>query len=136
MNHVFADTSFWIALLSPKDDLHALAVEVVATLGDAQVVTSEMVLAELLNDFAGRGRALRTAAWSLVESLRSNRQTTIVPQTSLQFQAALGLYGRREDKSWGFTDMASFLIMKTQGINDALTYDQHFQQMGFRALLR
>jgi predicted nucleic acid-binding protein len=40
------------------------------------------------------------------------------------------------DKSWSLTDCASFLIMEAMGIREALTYDNHFLQAGFTALLR
>jgi predicted nucleic acid-binding protein len=133
---IFADTSFWIAMLNPKDGLHAKAKSVAATLGATPLVTSQMVFAELLNDFAHRGPTLRDAARQLVETLSRNPSTTVVPQSAVQFHTALSLYGERSDKAWAFTDCASFLIMHTFGIGDALTYDKHFEQMGFRALLR
>jgi predicted nucleic acid-binding protein len=136
LNAVFADTGFWIALLNPRDELHEKARRVSESLGTASVVTSEMVLAELLNDFGARGESLKAAACTLVEQLARNANTAIVPQTDQQFQAALAVYGHRKDKPWGLTDCASQLIMQAHGIRDALTYDRHFEQMGFRALLR
>ena len=36
----------------------------------------------------------------------------------------------------GLTDRISFVVMEERGITDALAYDQHFVQAGFRALLR
>ena len=39
-------------------------------------------------------------------------------------------------KEWGLTDCVSFLVMQDRGLTDALTTDEHFQQAGFRALLR
>ena len=36
----------------------------------------------------------------------------------------------------GLTDCISFVVMEERGITDALAYDQHFVQAGFRALLR
>jgi uncharacterized protein len=132
----FADTSFWIALLNPKDDLHGRAAAIAASLDAASIVTSEMVLTELLNDFAGRGPMLRAAAKELVEQLGRNPRTIIIPQTDAQFHAALALYADRGDKTWSLTDCASFLIMKAHGTTCALTYDRHFEQMGFAAMLR
>lgn len=99
-------------------------------------MTSEMVLAELLNDSAGRGEAVRRAAVLLVERLRRSPNFSIVPQSSLQFQDALSLYANRGDKAWGLTDCASFRIMDRNGLTRALTHDRHFEQAGFEALLR
>jgi predicted nucleic acid-binding protein len=38
-------------------------------------------------------------------------------------------------KDWGLTDCISFVVMKDNGLSDALTTDSHFQQTGFQALL-
>ncbi|MFM6219167.1 MAG: PIN domain-containing protein, partial [Dolichospermum sp.] len=43
---------------------------------------------------------------------------------------------QREDKEWGLVDCISFIVMQDRGISDAPTTDIHFQQAGFRALLR
>jgi predicted nucleic acid-binding protein len=95
-----------------------------------------MVLVELLNDFARRGESLRAAAVTLVERLSANPNVSIVAQTSLQFRDSLALYRERPDQTWSLTDCASFLIMTEQGIEEALAHDKHFEQMGFKALLR
>ena len=94
-----------------------------------------MVLAEVLNYFAGRGR-LRVAAATLVERLRQGNRLTIMRQTPIQFETAFELYRQRDDKSWSLTDCASFLIIQELQLSEILTYDVHFEQMGFRALLR
>jgi len=49
---------------------------------------------------------------------------------------AIDFYRGREDKEWGLTDCISFIVMEDHGLTDALTTDEHFQQAGFRALLR
>lgn len=95
-----------------------------------------MVLTELLNAFAERGTAFRHAATELVKRLRQDANTRIVPQTSAQFDEALQLYRNRQDKEWSHTDCASFRVMENDRITEALTYDQHFEQAGFKALLR
>jgi predicted nucleic acid-binding protein len=136
MKSVLADAGYWIALLNPRDQLHIKAKTVSASLGPVWIVTSEMVLAEVLNYFATKGSELRRAAVVLVEKLQSNPNVIIVPQTNLQFQDAFALYRSREDKGWSLTDCASILIMQAEGIDEALTYDQHFVQAGFKALLR
>jgi uncharacterized protein len=133
---VFADTSYWIALLNPRDELHVKAREVSGSDLFDEVVTSQMVLAELLNSFSDQGRSVRHAVARAVEALRSNRAVVVVPQTSEQFENALRLYTNMADKSWSFTDCASFQIMETEGIRSALTHDRHFVQAGFEALLR
>jgi uncharacterized protein len=135
MRQVFADTSYWIALVNPRDQLHAKAVSVTRQLSSITIVTSEMVLAELLNSFSDAG-PLRNVVGSMVEKLRDNRDVIIVPQTSEQFQRALRRYQQAADKSWGLTDCASFQVIEAERIQAALTHDQHFAQAGFETLLR
>ncbi len=136
MRTVFVDASYWIALVNPRDKLHRSAQALGATLGQVRFVTSEMVLTELCNDVAKGGEALRRAAMDLVRSLRRLPNVLIVPQTSAQFQEASTLYAARSDKDWGLTDCASFRIMASERISEALTHDRHFAQAGFRPLLR
>src|SRR5207249_6591329 len=101
-------------------------------LGPARLLTSEMVLGEVLTFLADKGPRLRTAAAAMVDSLRQNQNVIIVPQTSRQFEEALLLYRRRLDKEWSLTDCASFLIMQKQGIAEALTHDIHFIACGIQ----
>jgi predicted nucleic acid-binding protein len=136
MRQVFADTSFWIALLNPRDELHAKAVSVSQGLASTRIVTSEMVLTEMLNGFSDGGPQLRKAAAKAVDALGSSRDVMIVPQTSEQFDGALRRYEQSGDKSWSLTDCASFRTMEQEKLQAALTHDRHFEQAGFEALLR
>lgn len=136
MTAVFADASYWIALLNPGDSLHGKAAAVARSNVFSRTLTSEMVLTELLDDFSGRGRLFRQVAVGWVQRLRRNPKVIIIPQSSLQFQEALVLYAKRSDKTWGLTDCSSFQIMNREGLTKALTHDRHFEQAGFQALLR
>src|SRR5436305_13593117 len=136
MRAVFADTSYFIALLSAEDSLHRKARALSESLGTTRVITSEMVLAEFLNDCSQRGAALRRTAALMIRRLQRRVEVLIVPQTSVQFQEALALYGQRDDKRWSLTDCASFQIMRRDRMTQALTHDRHFEQAGFQALLR
>lgn len=136
MKRVFADTSYWIALLNPRDELHATALSMTAEIGEARIVTTEMVLVELLNSFSEGGPAVRKVAANAVEALRRNIGVTVEPQTPEQFAAGLRVYARSLDKDWSMTDCVSFQVMDRLGISSALTYDRHFVQAGYSALLR
>ena len=105
-------------------------------MASVRLVTTEMVLTEWLNDFAGRGEPLRTAATSFIERLRADPRVYVAPQSSAQFEEALCLYSSRCDKTWSHTDCASFSLMARGDISAALAYDRHFEQAGFMALLR
>ncbi len=136
MRTVFADASYWIALANPRDELHQKAIQVSAALGQARLATSEMVLTECLNHLAGKGAHLRRAVVEIVNRIREDPNTTVFPQTSILFRETLAFYAERYDKAWSHTDCSSFLLMRKHGLNEALTYDEHFQQAGYRALLR
>lgn len=136
MNNVFADTSYWIALINPRDDLYGRLHSFRDASPELRIVTTQWVLIELLNYFAERGNRLRESASTLVESLSESTDVVVVPHTGEAFLEAFQVYASRPDKSWSMTDCASFLIMQRYGIDSALTYDHHFEQAGFKALLR
>ena len=46
------------------------------------------------------------------------------------------MYQQYADKTWGLVDCRSFVVMRERQMKDALTFDQHFAQADFRALLR
>jgi predicted nucleic acid-binding protein len=131
---VFADTGYWEAVLNPNDRLHKRARAVSVALGKVRVVTTEMVLSELLAALSKL--PVRTFAVSGVDRIRANPNVEVVPQTSLQFAHAYDLYRRRMDKEWSLADCASFEVMQSRGITEALAHDQHYEQAGFKALLR
>ena len=136
MPEVFADTGYWIALLNERDNLHSKARELSARLVDSTIVTTEMVLTEFLNHASGGGSQVRRLAGENVLQWRADPNVAVVPQTSIQFQAALQRYLARLDQSWSVVDCASFIVMETRQIQEALAFDRHFEPAGFIALLR
>jgi uncharacterized protein len=136
MRILFADTGYWVALLNSRDNLHDKALNLSKTVQPAHIVTSEMVLTELLNDFSSRGDHLRGVATKLIHCLTEDPNTTIIPQDTIQFNTALQLYEDRLDKAWSQTDCVSFKLMEERNIVEALAYDKHFAQAGFVALMR
>lgn len=136
MKTFFADTSYLIALVNPKDRLHQRVMALSDEVDSARVVTSEMVLTELLNHLADGGMQMRQVVVELVQEFHHDPVVSVIPQSSSQFREALALYLNRRDKTWSHTDCASFHIMEREGITEALTHDRHFEQSGFRALLR
>jgi uncharacterized protein len=62
VRQVFADTNYWVALVNRGDDLHARAVAVTETLGEFRTVTTDGVLLEFLNHYAGYGELMRETA--------------------------------------------------------------------------
>jgi len=136
MRIIFADTGYWLATIHPRDGLHRAAREILPRLGEYRIITSDMVLVEVLNAVSAQGSHPRKDAAVLVEQIIDPPDIEIVPQTPELFRAAFALYRERPDKNWSLTDCASFLIMDERKITEALTHDGHFEQKGYRALLR
>jgi len=136
MKPAFADTGYDTALLNPEDDLHSEARVLAMEVGSRRIVTTDLVLIEYLNDFSGRGSEFRRMAVELVDATRKDPKVEIVPLSGALFEMSYQLYRDRTDKDWSLTDCASFLVMKERGLIDVLAYDVHFEQAGFKALLR
>ena len=72
MPEVFADTGYWIALLNERDNLHGKARELSARFAGATIVTTEMVLTELLNHVSSGGSQVRRLAGETVLRWRAD----------------------------------------------------------------
>jgi predicted nucleic acid-binding protein len=133
---VFLDTAYAIALASTTDEFHPQALVLAEELEarGTRLVTTWAVLLEIGNALARVH--YRHAAIKLLSSLRTDPSVEIVALSDQIFDQALDLYSGRADKEWGLTDCVSFVVMQARSIRDVLTTDEHFQQAGFRALLR
>jgi predicted nucleic acid-binding protein len=136
MTEVFLDTSFAIALSSITDQNHARAVKLANQIetDKTRLVTTRAILLEIGNALSKQ--KYRVAAIQLLESLETDPGVEVVLLTNSLYRLAFSLFKKREDKEWGLVDCISFIVMQERGISDALTADSHFQQAGFRALLR
>lgn len=130
---VFGDTFYYLSFLSPSDEAHERARKFTESYS-GRIVMTEGVLTEFADGLAPTSTRMRCAAF--VDWLRNDVDVKIVPATSDLFDAGLSLYRDRADKSWSLTDCISFVVMEREGITDALTGDRHFEQAGYKALLR
>lgn len=131
VNPVFADTSFYLALLRKDDSSHVRAIaeaRIARTL-----VTTEAILLELGNACA-RARD-HVDFLSLTAGLRASKRVKIVEFDRSLLNRGLELFAARSDKDWSLTDCISFVVMSDSQITDALTADKHFAQAGFQPLL-
>ncbi|NUM52673.1 MAG: type II toxin-antitoxin system VapC family toxin [Candidatus Hydrogenedentes bacterium] len=132
MRQVFADTSFYQALLNPADSWHSHAVHFSEQFSET-IVTTEQVLTEL-GALMSRGH-WRQVYVDLILELRADPLTRIVPAASEHFSRGFELFTKRPDKYWSITDCISFSIMHQMKIDTALTCDKHFEQAGFQNVL-
>lgn len=133
---IFADACFWIALLNPRDVWHETAQLLYEEYFARPILTSEMVLAEVLNFMAKYGAQNRLATVDLIRRFGRDLNVVVEPQTSLQFWNAVEFYNARPDQEWGLVDCASFQLMTANNIREALTNDHHFAQAGFTILMQ
>jgi uncharacterized protein len=134
MNPLFADASYFVAMLSSSDAAHTEA-EQWSHADGLRAVTTEFVLIEVANIF--RDAIRRRSFRELLDELGSvESQFEVIPASTELFRAGADLYLQRPDKEWSLTDCISFVVMEERGLTEALTTDHHFKQAGFRALLR
>ena len=133
MKLIFADTLFLLALVRTKDQHHRRARLWEKSIS-GQLLTTEYVIVEFC-DACARGE-LRQRCPAYIRSLRANPAVTIVAASDKLVDEGLRPFESRNDKTWGLTDCISFSVMRAYRVSDALTADAHFEQAGFRALLR
>lgn len=135
MREIFADTNYWIALLSDQDTLHSQAVSASVQLRTARLVTTDGVFTELLNYFAERGRPAREGAATLTREALADPAVDVLEIDRLLFFAGLQLFESRRDKGYSLTDCISMHVMRERGSTEVLTHDHHFAQEGFTPLM-
>jgi uncharacterized protein len=133
MKPAFADTSFYVAAVNLRDSLHGAAAEW-AEAFRGPIMTTEYVLIEVGNWLARSGD--RDVFLELIKEIRADHRTTVISGSGTLFEQGLDLYAQRPDKDWSLTDCISFVVMQEHGLTDALTGDHHFEQAGFRVLLK
>jgi len=132
MSILFADSFYFIALLNPDDAAHRKAGAF--SLHRCSLMTTEWVLVELADAFGST--RYRAAAAKLIAALVSDPNVEVRRSERSLFDRGLDLYAGRADKEWSLTDCISFEVMREEGLTEALTADHHFEQAGFKPLLK
>ena len=133
MKPVFADTSYFLALLNVRDEAHLKASEFSQT-HDQPLLTTVWVLTEV-GDAVSRSDN-RQVFQKLLSDLRQDPESIVLPADQQMWEKGVALYSRRADKNWSLTDCISFEVMRDEGLTEALTGDRHFEQAGFIVLLK
>jgi Predicted nucleic acid-binding protein, contains PIN domain len=132
MDAVFADTFYFLALLNERDAAHDKATQF--GVSSPSLVTTAWVLTEVADAFSMPEN--RSAFLELLDTLKGSPDVRIVGPGAELFNRGIDLFRQRSDKERSLTDCISFVTMADAGIPDALTGDRHFEQAGFRALLK
>ena len=132
MTALFADAFYFLALLNKSDKGHTAALQFRKS--GQPLVTTVWVLTEVGDALCAEDN--RDLFLALLDSLYELPDARIIPASEDLFERGVELFRQRPDKDWPLTDCISFVAMQAEGIKDALTGDRHFEQAGFRALLK
>ena len=136
MRKIFADTSYWIAITNPKDELHSLVQIINKSIKDSSILTTDEVLVEFLAYFSSKySGTMRRAASEITRRILNNTNIQVIPQSRDSFLSGLKLYEERLDKQYSLVDCISMVTMRNEGITEILTSDSHFAQEGFSIYL-
>lgn len=130
---IFVDSLFIIALVNQRDQYHRQAVSLASSLRGHPLLITDAVLLEVGN---GLARNYKKEAVAIIERFLKAKEVEVAHLSPELFQEAFTLYRGREDKAWGMVDCVSFVVMRHHEIETALTFDGHFAQAGFKALMR
>lgn len=135
LDRVFLDTGFIVATQNQRDQYHERAKAIDVVLDNAKEIwTTDAVLLEISASLAKPpSRVAACRLWAQFHG--GDAIFRAVSASPANLAEAMEIYRSRDDKAWSLTDCLSFLVMEQQGLSDALTADQHFEQAGFRALL-
>lgn len=130
---MFLDTSGLLCFHHRSEPQHADAVRLFQSA--PRRLTHSYVLAEFIA-LAQARRLPRAPVLRFAADLQDNTAVQVLYVDEALHRAALALLEQRPDKSWSLCDAASFLLMRDEGVQEALTTDYHFQQAGFIRLLQ
>ena len=125
---IFVDTSFFVALMDPRDKNHRRAVEAFQSfqgqrLNQVLLTTNNVVLEAITvtRYEVGHALALTTGATLYSEKLARIHRTTAEEEA-----AAFEYLKQHEDKEYSAVDCLSFVVMLELGITEALAFDEDF----------
>ena len=135
-DETFIDTSGIYSILVRRDRMHRQAVAFMAQAARdrRRFVTTDYVLDESVTLLKARGYGRLVAA--LFESIDASAVIRVQWTTPERFRETRAYCLRHSDKAWSFTDCLSFVVMRAHDVPAALTSDVHFEQAGFRILLK
>ena len=135
---IFADSSYFIALNSKRDEWRYPARRARSQLDPLQpLVTSMGVLGETLAHFSRSPSPIRTKISHEMQALQDIPFYTVVAHDWDLVRNAIDLYaGEFADSTLSLQDCVAIQIMREYGITSILTADQEFARAGFTPLLR
>lgn len=127
---IFVDTSFFKALIDPKDEFYSKASEIWKTVTDAKLalVSTNFILDEMLTLMRKR------CGMEAVERIRTDLlETKLIKiiRVTITDEAKAWDWFIKDWSDLSFTDCVSFAVMKRLDLKKVLTFDNHFSRAGF-----
>ena len=122
---IFVDTGAWYALLDKTDSDHASAVEFKNSLNHS-MITTNYVADEIITLVKARLGYIN--AVEIGRKLWNETISTLIRVSSSDEEKAWEIFVKYRDKGFSFTDCTSFAVMERFGINEAVAFDEHFNQ--------
>lgn len=129
---ILVDTAYVLALVNERDQYHARAQELADLFEGHDLLITDAVLLEIGNALA---RGFKEQAIEIISYFIESEEVEIFRHSSRIFDKAFALYKKYDDKEWSLVDCISFIVMRERGIKQALTFDRHFEQAGFIAIM-
>ena len=130
---IFVDTLFIVALINKRDQYHQIALNLAEQYENCPLITTDAIFLESGNKLSAN---YRNEVVELIEQFLASDEVDVIRLTPELFDESLRLYKKHQDKSWGLVDCFSFVVMKQHKVSQALTFDRHFIQAGFQALMK
>ena len=131
---LFLDTSFIIALEDADDENHGKAILFWKSFikKPRPLITTTYIFDETVTFL--RKRLGFDKAMEVGNRILSSQSLEVIHISKEDFEKGWEIFLFYKDKNFSFTDCLSFFIMRKMGLKEVLSFDQHFQQMGFKRL--
>jgi uncharacterized protein len=132
MKKVFFDTWGWVAIAHKEDDRHkdALSFYKAYLLKKGIPVTTDYVLAETVTLLRAKTHGVDVFIDAIL-SAEKEEKILIERIGEARWEKAWALSKKYQDKAdVSFVDLTSFVVMKENGISEALTADKHYEEVG------
>ena len=131
MRIIFADSFYWIALLSPKDTWHFRVIKWSQSNADQSLIITDGIIDEIFAHFSKQGDIMRGKVIELYQNMLDDPRIQLISYNQELRQAGIELYKKRPDKGYSLTYCILMVVMKNLNISEVLTNDKHFSQEGF-----
>jgi predicted nucleic acid-binding protein len=126
---IFVDTSFWVALLNPRNTGHGEAQLLLERFADQALVTSNHIRGETWTFL--RRRAGHRAAVAFLDAVERSPRLRVANIPPVLEDEALRWLRQHDEREFSFVDATSFALMRSLRIREALAFDDDFAAAGF-----